>query len=507
VFQKDVTSIRGTLEFLLKEEKEVFVVEEEVSPILEISGIQKAFENGPALLFENIKGYPGIRNLGNLFSRLDRLAKIFDVPDPRKVKFKCHQAITNPILPRVVDTAPCQEVVITKDIDVMSTLPILKHTEFDGGRLFGGGVLLASEPHYERGNDLSFKRMNFRGKDWASVFISVPSHLGTIRYTDRRSENIPITVNICPPPAVMMVAGAAFARSVVPYGSNELGIAGGLQGTPVEICRAKTVDAYAIADSEWVIEGYLSPELVWETDDAEKLGRARVAPFFPEWPGYLGSAIRGHKFQATAITHRRDGPIFFSPLAHSFECGLGHSFVEASFYEMGNRLNPGFVRDVTVPMSLLWLGGLVFQIKKRGRREEGFAKGLLLAAIADTVGMGLRLAVVVDEDVDIYSADDILWAIATRCEPSIDMVRGPSAIGGGISLQPQEDAGGATVVSRFDAAIGLDATVPLWAKSDFQRSHYPVDRIDLRRWFSDHEIALVKASQSEYARLLAQKGA
>ena len=112
--------------------------------------------------------------------------------------------------PRVVERAPCQEMVITEDIDVMSNLPMLKHTEFDGGRLLGGGVLLASEPYYEKGNDLSFKRMNFRGKDWASVFISVPSHLGIIRYTEQRSENIPITVNICPPPAVMMVAGARF---------------------------------------------------------------------------------------------------------------------------------------------------------------------------------------------------------------------------------------------------------------------------------------------------------
>ena len=222
---------------------------------------------------------------------------------------------------------------------------------------------------------------------------------------------------------------------MVPYGSDELGIAGGLQGSPVEICRAKTVDAYAIANSEWVIEGYLPAELVWETDEAEKLGKVRSAPFFPEWPGYLGSAIRAHKFQATAITHRGDRPIFFSPLAHSFEGGLGQSFVEASFYEMARKLNPGFVLDVTVPMSLLWLGGLVFKIKKKGRREEGFAKSLLLGAIADTVGMGLRLAVTVDEDVDIYSADDILWAIATKCEPSTDMVRGPTGIGR-LNLQP-----------------------------------------------------------------------
>ena len=75
---KDISSMRSTVE-LLKEEGEVFVVEGEVDPIYEISGIQASLEGGPALLFNRIKGYPGVRNLGNIFSNRQRVAKMFDV--------------------------------------------------------------------------------------------------------------------------------------------------------------------------------------------------------------------------------------------------------------------------------------------------------------------------------------------------------------------------------------------------------------------------------------------
>ena len=141
--EKDITSMRATIDFL-KSEGEVLVVENEVDPIYEISGIQKSLDNGPTLLFENIKGYPSTRNIGNVFATDERIAKIFDVNDGRRMKFKCLDAMKNPIKPRVVDDAPCQEVVITENIDVMASIPIIKHTERDGARILGSGNPLIS---------------------------------------------------------------------------------------------------------------------------------------------------------------------------------------------------------------------------------------------------------------------------------------------------------------------------------------------------------------------------
>lgn len=141
--EKDISSMRSTIEFL-KEQNEVLTVHGEVDPIYEISGIQKSIEVGPALLFENIKGYPGVRNAANIFSNMERVAKIFDVEDHKRFKFKCVDAFKHPILPRVVEKAPCQEVIITENIDVMNTLPIIKHTEEDAGRILGGGIRFIS---------------------------------------------------------------------------------------------------------------------------------------------------------------------------------------------------------------------------------------------------------------------------------------------------------------------------------------------------------------------------
>ncbi len=174
--------------------------------------------------------------------------------------------------------------------------------------------------------------MLFRGKDWASIQLGLGSHAEEAAL-EHRGEIIPMTINICTPPAVAMVAATGFVHDLVPQGTDELGIAGGLQGSPVEICKAKTVDAYAIAQSEWVIEGYINPtERIWETEEAEKIGSHGVAPMFPEWPGYLGRAMKAFKFQATAITHRSDKPIFFTPLAQSFEGHLAGAPLKRSLF-------------------------------------------------------------------------------------------------------------------------------------------------------------------------------
>ena len=89
---KDITSLRGTLEFL-KERGELLTVTKEVDPILEIAGIQKALDNGPALLFENIKGYPEVRDVGNILSREETTAAMFGLDSIKELETKLQRAI------------------------------------------------------------------------------------------------------------------------------------------------------------------------------------------------------------------------------------------------------------------------------------------------------------------------------------------------------------------------------------------------------------------------------
>lgn len=482
--KKDITDMRGTIEFL-RQNNELITVKELVDPTFEIPTIQVALDEGPAILFENVKGFTGVKDVCNVFSRRDRIAKLFDVADPKQLKFKCLEAIKNPITPIVVDKAPSQEVIITgEDVDIPSMFPVGKQTEKDGAPLFGSGQVLVSGKWYHSGHEISFKRMNFRGKDWASITASPGSHLEVVLFTEFRKENVPVTINICTSPAVTMVAASGGVPLLIPLGADELAIAGALQGSPVEICKAKTVDAYALAKAEYVIEGYITTDKVWETDEAEQLQKQDVAPFFPEYIGYLGKAWRSRKFQTTAVTHRKN-PIFYNQLAANLDgqsCGC--DFREACLYELAQRLAPELVIDVHIPSALKVSGGVIYQVKKVRPRDEGPQRLIIMHALL--AQPGIKMVIAVDEDVNIYSMDDVIWAIMTRANPATDFL---------ISAAGSRVQGGG-----FGGGVAIDATVPFPEKDHFQRFHYPVEKVNLERWFSVDQINAIRQGQSEYVR-------
>jgi 4-hydroxy-3-polyprenylbenzoate decarboxylase len=502
--KKDKASIRGALEYL-DSRNEVLHVKKEVDPIYEISGIQKALEKGPILLFEKIKGYPNFLDIGNFFSRREPLADLFDVDDPKKLKYKFVDAIHNPIPPKIVKDAPCQEVVITKNIDVLGTLPVIKHTEFDAGRIMGCGNQLLCNVYRKGDTNISFNRIHFRGKDWASLSTAQITHIGMMAFKTHRDERLPLTVNINPSPAVGIVAGTWNVRTIVPHGSDELGIAGAFQGSPVELVKAKTVDAYAIANAEIVLEGYLEPysQNVWESDEAERLGKqgSPQAPFFPEWVGYMGTSWKVRKLQVTAVTMRKDKPIFYTPLAAGLEYAGFDLLREATFFEMAERIAPGICVDVYIPDYFKWGSGVIFQVRKERAQDEGFQRNILMAALADATGM--RMAIAVDEDVDIYNADDVMWALESRVDPDHDILKLPRG-GRGIAAQPMElrERG----VGGWEGGMAFDATKPFNIAGNFKRPHYPVDKIDLRKWFTEEELTKIRLMQTEYAKTLAKHG-
>ena len=250
-----------------------------------------------------------------------------------------------------------------------------------------------------------------------------------------------------------------------------------------------------------MIEGVIKPEKVWETEEAEKIGKEDVAPFFPEWTHYLGKAWKSRKFKVTALTHRKN-PIYYNWLANSFEGSVvSLPFQEAYFYEVAQRLVPGLVTDVHIPTAFGWHGGVIYQVKKRRPRDEGYQKNVLAAALAATPG--IRLVIAVDEDVDIYNAEDVLWAIESRADPD-DFLRGPKR-SRGTAAQPTETAGEITA-GTFGGGLGIDATVPFLQKGRFERAHYSVDKIDLKKWFPENTINAIVARQCEYAKSLARWG-
>ena len=507
--QEYLVSLRSTIDHL-RREGQLLETDVEVNPELEMTGIQKLLDGGLPVLFNTVKGYPAARLFTNLFGDGNLIGGLFDAGNERTFKFKVLDAIRHPLPAREVKGAPCQEVVIDKDIDVWPIVPMIKHTPSDPGRTLGGGNTLVTGKFFWGGTHISYNRMHFRGPDFSTFQISPGSHTDMIASKFYRKEPIPLTINMGVPPACTLMAGAGFVYTILPAGCDELGIAGAVQGFPVDIVRAKTVDAYSIAQAEYVIEGYLdTTQKVWESELAERDNKQGVYPFHPEWSGYMGKAYRTYKFVATAITCRKDRPIYYPLCVHSYDDHNIDTMVRtASFFELAERVCPGLVVDTNIPMCIPDWGGVIFQVRKRRQRDEGYVKNILSTALSCSIGA--KLAIAVDPDIDIYSMDDIMWALATRIDASQDiMIVAPG--GAGQTFQPAERSSAGQkdwtqTNIKFAGAVAIDATVPFQYVDAFQKARYPIEGIDLKKWFTDEQIARGKGPQQEYAKLFARTG-
>jgi len=352
--------------------------------------------------------------------------------------------------------------------------------------------------------------MNFRGPDYSSFQISPGSHMDQVATHWYRKGPIPVTINIGIPPTCTMMAGSGFTYVILPRGCDELGVAGALQGYPVELVRARTQDAWSIANAEYVVEGYIdTTQKVWESPLAEKDDAQGVHPFHPEWSGYMGKSYRTYKFQATAITHRADRPLYYGLIVH----GMDEHFIdgvvrEACFLELAERIVPGLCVDAHIPMGMTDWGGVIFQVQKRRARDEGLQRNILTAALS--ISLGARLGIVVDEDVDIYNIEDVLWALTTRVNPKEDLLTICEG-GFGQTFQPAErsSAGDRQWTQgniRFSGALGIDATRPFIHKDAFERARYNVEVVDLTKFYSPEQIQKAKAGQRDYAKFLAERG-
>lgn len=504
-----LSSLRETIDFLRAQGK-LLETDKPIHPEYELTGIQKLFDGGLPLLFNNVKEYPNGRLFTNLFGDGNLVADLFDAGNERTLKFKVLDAIRQPLPPREVKEAPCQEVVVDKDVDVREIVPMIKHTPSDPGRTLGGGNTLVTGKYFWGGTHISYNRMHFRWPNHSTFQISPGSHTDMVASAWYRKEPIPMTINMGVPAACTLMAGAGFVYTILPKGCDELGIAGAVQGFPVDIVRAKTVDAYSIAQAEYVIEGYLdTTSKVWESELAEKDNKQGVYPFHPEWSGYMGKAYRTYKFVVTAVTHRREKPIYYPLCVHSYDDHNIDTMVRtASFLELAERVCPGLTVDTNIPMAIPDWGGVIFQVKKRRQRDEGFVKNILSTALSCSIGA--RIAIAVDPDIDIYSMDDVMWALATRVDAQNDvLVVCPG--GAGQTFQPAErssagDKDWTQTNIRFSGALGFDATVPFQYVAAFDKAHYPIDGIDLNDWFTDDQIKAGKAGQSEFARLFSRTG-
>ena len=476
---KKVTDLRSALELLETLPGQLIETDVEVDPSAELAGVYRHIgaggtvmrptKEGPAMVFNNVKGHSGARVLIGLLSSRERVAHLLD-SQPNQLGFLLNQAVENPIQPVVIPNreAPCQEVVhlaTDPDFDIRKLVPAPTNTEEDAGPYITLGMCYASDP--ETGiSDVTIHRLCLQSKDEISMyFVPGARHLEVFRQkAEAAGKPLPISLSIGVDPAIEIAA--CFEPPTTPLGYNELAAAGGIRGESVKLTPCLTIRENCIANAEYVIEGELIPGVRCREDQNTDSGKA-----MPEFPGYTGPANPSIPvIKVKAVTTRKN-PIMQTCIGPSEEhVSMAGIPTEASIMSMINRAMPGRLLNVYCPSC----GGgkyvAVLQFKKSVPSDEGRQRQAALLAFS--AFSELKHVFLVDEDVDCFDMSDVMWAMTTRLQADIDMIPIP-----GVRCHPLDPSNHPSI-SPFIRDVGItckaifDCTVPFDQKARFQRSKF-----------------------------------
>jgi len=483
----EVTDLRSALKLLESLPGELVSTDVEIDPNAEISGVyryvgaggtcMRPTRQGPAMTFNKVKGFKDFRvSIGILASR-KRVGHLLNCA-PERLGFLLRDAVKNAIPPVLVgpEKAQCQEVVhLASDpsFDLRTLLPAPTNTPEDAGPYLTMGMCYAADPETGE-HDITIHRLCVQSRDELSMWLTPGRHIDAFRQkAEAAGKPLPISISIGVDPAIEIAA--CFEPPTTPLGFDELSIAGALRGRAVELSQCLTTNARGIAHAEIVIEGELLPNYRVREDQNTNTGKA-----MPEFPGYTGDAKAALPvIKVTAVTHRRN-PILQTTIGASEEhVSLAGIPTEASILDMVDRAMPGKLLNVNAHTS----GGgkflAILQFKKSAPVDEGRQRQAALLAFASFPE--LKHVILVDEDVDIFDTDDVLWAMQTRYQGDVSTVFIP----GVRPLDPSQ-------IPEFSPSILqpgtscktiFDCTVPFHLKAHFERSKFL--EVDVKRFLPD----------------------
>jgi 2,5-furandicarboxylate decarboxylase 1 len=412
----------------LSEHKELLRVEETVKPRFEITAVLKEVlgeQGGPAVIFDNVEGYPGKKVAGNLLASRHKLALALGcrVNELRDVYLEKRSAALKPEL--VSGPAPCQEEVITGEPDLPALLPAPFFHEGDAGPYLTAGVLMAKDPLSGMLNT-GIHRLQLKGKNRLGVFLSNPPLSDYFRQAEQDGKPLPAAVALGLHPAEILAAAVSLKKEM----AGKLALAGALAGRPVPLVPAKTIDLPVPALAEIVLEGELLPGI-----------REAEGPF-GESSGYY---FQGPSpvMAVRAVTLRRNPllPVIL-PWGAETEVILS-AFSGAELWQELNRLMPEVLDVAFLPGSFTFQG--VIKVAASLSRAE--VRRLIHLAL--NLDRRLKHVLVVDEDVDIHNPREVLWALATRFQGAKDLLCLPGLEG--YVIDPSAEDG-------ETSKVGFDAT-------------------------------------------------
>jgi len=372
----------------------------------------------PALLFEHPIGGEGYRHLWNLLgSSTRRIALAMREPigsTRAELILAMRDKLKRRMAPVTVDrgSAPVNErVAVGRDVD-LSAVPAPKHWPLDGGRYLGTcDAVLTRDPDTGFVN-MGTYRMMVHDATHLGLYLS-PGKDARLHIARAWELGRPIEVVAAfgIDPLLMIVASMTF-----PKNESELDAVGGIAGSPLEVTSGATTDLPIPARAEFVIEGIIRPNA------------ARLEGPFGEFTGYYGRPEAGAPLVEVTAVHSRRDPILTNALMADYpSCEMADYYAIAKAARTWDDLDrigiPGIRGVYAHPAAASGFGMVVISLEQRYAGHA--AQALACAAQVPGAAYYTKWIVAVDEDVDPTDIDQVLWAMATRCNPveDIDVLR------------------------------------------------------------------------------------
>jgi 4-hydroxy-3-polyprenylbenzoate decarboxylase len=444
----------------LERERELALVEEPVSPDLEICAVadrvSKSPGGGPALLFARPAGFdiPVAINLFGSMKRiclalgvksLDDLAReIEDLTTPKVPGGMLDALKMLPIvnrlrdlMPKTVNDAPCQEVV--RKNGSLDDFPILKCWPEDGGRYITLPLVFTKDPETGTRNIGTYRMQVYDGRTTGMHWQRHKGGAQHYRVAERLGKRLDVAVALGPDPAL-----AYSATAPMPEGLDELMLAGFLRRERVELVKCVTVDLSVPANSQIVIEGYVEP------------GERRREGPFGDHTGFYSHPDDYPVFHVTCITHRKR-PVYLTtvvgiPPMEDYYLGKAS---ERIFLPLIRKTLPEIV-DMHFPAAGIFHNIVIISIDKR---YPGHARKIMNAVWGLGQLMFSKTVIVVDKDVNVQDEAEVAWIVGTHYDPERDIQ---------FTRGPVDDLEDASDLPAYGSKMGIDATRK-WPSEGFTR--------------------------------------
>jgi UbiD family decarboxylase len=405
-----------------------------ISENQDLSGVAAILENNPkAVLFKKINGSE-YSLCGNIAGSRERIAKAFETTK-ENLLFEVVERLKKPgkLIQITSSEAPVHEIVLKGDECDLTKLPIHLQHGLDGAPYISSSIDVVIDPNSGWTN-VGIRRLMVTGRKKAGVDLVAPSDLRAIYIEQSKKGNrVPVSFIIGSNPIDHVAATMRIP-------SDELTLVSALRSKPVGIVKCITNDLWVPADAQMILEGYL-----------DELGHTTEEGPYGEFLGYYGGVKKNPVFHLTAITHRKNcifqtSTISGSEMAKTDTAQLSALRTEVTVWralEIAVREVKGVYAD---PAS-----GGTFNVRVAlKQRVPGEAKSAIAAVFACMANV--KHVYIVDPDIDIFSSEQMEWAMATRFQADRDMI-----LATGFRAMPLDPS---LQEAKTTAKIGFDLTLP-----------------------------------------------